>query len=35
MSMQITPRTRARIELIGFSILVLSIWLLVPLTGPA
>lgn len=31
--MQVSPRTRARLELIGFSILILTIWLLVPLTG--
>lgn len=31
--MQLSPRARARLEVIGFSILILSIWLLVPITG--
>lgn len=31
--MQLSPRARARIEVIGFSILVVSVWLFVPVTG--
>lgn len=31
--MQLSPRARARLEVIAFAILVLSIWLLVPITG--
>ena len=33
--MQHTPRIRARRELIGFALLVASIWLLVPITNTA
>mgnify|MGYP000857805647 FL=1 len=31
--MQLSPRVRARLELIGFALLVASIWLLVPITS--
>ena len=31
--MQLSPRIRARLELIGFDLLVGSIWLLVPITS--
>ena len=31
--MQLSPRIRARLELIGFALLVGSIWLLVPITS--
>ena len=33
MMTQFSPRTRARIEVIGFALLVGSIWLLVPITS--
>ncbi len=33
--MQLSPRVRARLELIGFALLVASIWLLVPITNTA
>lgn len=33
MMTQLSPRTRARIELIGFTLLVGAIWVLVPITS--
>jgi hypothetical protein len=33
MMTQFSPRTRARIEVIGFALLVAAIWLLVPITS--
>ena len=33
--MQLSPRIRARLGLIGFALLVASIWLLVPITNTA
>lgn len=31
--MQVSPRARARLELIGFAVLIAAIWLLVPITS--